>query len=405
MIRKKISFQNQNKEELQSILYLPATRKAHSFAVFAHCFTCNKNYKNIKYISQALTDQGFGVFSFDFTGLGESEGEFADTNFSHNIQDLLSAVEFLKENYESPSLMIGHSLGGTACVYASLEVESCKAVASIGSPHDPEHVKKLLADDVENIKKHGEAEVDIGGRPFNIKESFLADIEKQNEKNALEQLKASLLILHSPQDKIVGINNAEKLYKSAKHPKSFVSLDGANHLLTNEEDAKYVGQVIASWSSRYLEIEEPTKTLKSEHQVVAHLQKSDNFLTDLKAGDHYLKADEPEDFGGSNLGPNPYEFVSSGLAACTAMTIQMYAKRKEWNLFNIEVHVSHKKDHCRDCEKVQDETKKIDVFEREIYLIGNLDEKQKKRLLQIANKCPIHKTLNSDTEVITKLRD
>ena len=402
MYKKNISFNNQKKEELKAILYLPTTRKAHSFAIFAHCFTCNKNFKNIKNISQSLTDKGFGVFSFDFTGLGESEGEFADTNFSHNIQDILAAVNFLKENYTAPNLLIGHSLGGTACIYASLQVPSCKAVVSIGSPHDPKHVKQLLEENLDDINENGEAKVNIGGRSFKIKKSFVEDIEKQSKKNALDHLKASLLILHSPQDKIVGIKNAEKLYKAARHPKSFVSLEGANHLLTNESDSKYVGQVIASWSKRYLDTEEDSKKLESEHQVVAHLNKNDNFLTDIKARHHYLKADEPEDYGGTNLGPNPYEFVSSGLATCTAMTIQMYAKHKDWPLSDVEVHINYEKVHAEDADS--NSSKKIDTFSREIVLNGNINEEQKEKLLQIANKCPVHKTLSSQIQIKTKLQ-
>lgn len=405
MQKEKISFKNNKGENLKAILYTPATRSAHSYAIFAHCFTCNKNFKNIKYISQSLTDKGFGVFSFDFTGLGESEGEFSDTDFSHNIQDLLAAVEYLKENYTSPSLLVGHSLGGTACIYASLEVKSCKAVVSIGSPHDPEHVKRLLKKNIDEINENREAHVNIGGRSFKIKKSFLTDIEKQSEKNALSNLTASLLILHSLQDKIVGIANAEKLYKAAKHPKSFISLDGANHLLTNENDSKYVGEVIASWSSRYLDTADETKDLKTKHQVMANLEKGDDFTTEMKAGIHYFKADEPEDFGGKNLGPSPYELVSSGLAACTAMTLQMYAKRKNWNLNGVEIHINYQKVHAEDAENCDDKkSKKIDTFSREIVLKGNLDEKQQQKLLEIANKCPVHKTLSSDINIETKLQ-
>jgi putative redox protein len=405
MYKQKISFKNKKDETLKAFLYLPTTRKPHSFAIFAHCFTCNKNFKNIKHISQSLTDKGFGVFSFDFTGLGESEGEFADTNFSHNIQDVLAAVAYLKQNHIAPSLLVGHSLGGTACIYAALEVQSCKAVVSIGSPHDPKHVKKLLKNNIEQIKEDGEAEVNIGGRNFKIKSSFLIDIEKFSKNNALEYLEASLLILHSPQDKIVSIQNAEKLYKAAKHPKSFVSLDGADHLLTNESDSKYVGHLIASWSSRYLDTEEEELKIKTDHQVVAHLDQNDDFQTDIKAGDHHFKADEPEDFGGSNTGPNPYELVSSGLAACTAMTLQMYAKRKDWPLASVEVHTNYEKIHAKDAQGCEDEkSKKTDTFTREIVLKGELDEKQQQKLLEIANKCPVHRTLNSPIEIKTKLQ-
>lgn len=404
MQKEKISFQNKVGQNLQAILYTPSTQVVHSYAVFAHCFTCNKNYKSIKYISQSLTDKGFGVFSFDFTGLGESEGEFSETDFSHNIQDLLEAIDFLKENYQSPKLLVGHSLGGTACLYASLKTESCKAVVSIGSPFEPEHVKNLLKESIDEIHKNGEASVNIGGRNFKIKKSFLDDIKQQSEKNALDELTAALLILHSPQDKIVNISNAEKLYKAAKHPKSFISLEGANHLLTNEEDAKYVGDVIASWSSRYIAFTEEKETPDTQHQVVAYLAKNDDFTTEMKAGKHVFIADEPKDFGGQDLGPAPYELVSSGLAACTAMTIQMYAKRKNWDVQHVEVHINHEKKHAIDAENsLEKSSVKLDHFTREVVLKGNLDETQQQKLLEIANKCPVHKTLNSEIKIETKL--
>ncbi len=403
MIKEKINFQNQHDEELKSILYLPSTRKPHSYAIFAHCFTCNKNYKNIKYISQSLTDQGFGVFSFDFTGLGDSEGEFSNTSFSHNIQDLIAAANYLKEKRSAPCLLVGHSLGGTASIYASLQIPSCKAVVCIGSPYEPEHVKHLLKENLDDIKNSGEAKVNIGGRDFKIKKSFIKDIEQQSEENAINKIDASLLILHSPQDKIVGISNAEKLYKAAKHPKSFVSLDGADHLLTNEEDSKYVGDVIASWSSRYLELPKEEEKLNADAQTIAHLEKEDDFTTEIKTGRHYLKADEPLDFGGKDLGPAPYDFVSSGLAACTAMTIQMYAKRKKWDLDAVEVHVQHQKEELQGTEK-SDRKNKIDVFTRALKFNGNLDESQRDKLKDIANKCPVHKTLTSDVKVNTKLQ-
>jgi putative redox protein len=401
----KITFQNKNGQSLVGRLELPADRHPHNYALFAHCFTCNKNLLAVKNISKSLTANGFGVLRFDFTGLGESDGDFADTNFSGNVEDLVAAADYLQENYNAPTLLIGHSLGGAAVVFAAGEISSVQAVVTVGAPSNPVHVKHLLKSGLEEIKREGEAVINLGGRDFKIKKQFVDDLETKSLPETAKNLRKPLLVMHSPQDDTVGIKNAEEIYIAAHHPKSFVSLDGADHLLSRKEDSMYVGDVIATWAKRYLNCDVIKTNLKTKHQVVASLDAEDGFTTRLKVGNHYMTADEPTSFGGNDFGPSPYEFVSAGLSACTVMTIQMYTKRKGWQIDNVEVHTSYSKSHAEDCENCEDATAKIDTFNREIRLSGSLDEKQKARIMQIADKCPVHKTLHSETQIITKLID
>jgi len=403
MSTSKITFKNKEGLDLKGSIELPENRIAHNFVLFAHCFTCNKNFLAVKNISRALTAKGFGVLRFDFTGLGESEGEFSDSNFSGNVEDLVCAAGYLEENFKAPSLLIGHSLGGAAVLFASTLLDSVTAVATIGAPSHIGHVKNLLKNDVADINKNGIAEVNIGGRNFNIKKQFLDDLENNDLPDIISNLEKSLLILHSPQDTIVGINNAEEIYVAARHPKSFISLDGADHLLTNKIDSNYVGDVIGTWANRYLEIPDEAE-LKTKLDVIAYLG-PEGFTTQIKAGRHNFIADEPENVGGNDFGPNPYEYVSAGLAACTSMTIQMYAKRKGWVVDSVETHVNYGKEHALDCEKCEELGSKIDTFKRELIIEGDLDEKQRKRLLEIAKKCPVHKTLHSESQIITTLVD
>ncbi|TVZ27617.1 putative redox protein [Gillisia sp. Hel_I_86] len=399
----KITFKNKEGFDLKGSIELPENRNPHNFVLFAHCFTCNKNFLAVRNISKALITKGFGVLRFDFTGLGESEGEFADSNFSGNVEDLIEAAGYLEENYKAPSLLIGHSLGGAAVLLAATLLPSVTAVATIGAPSHIGHVKNLLKNDVEDIQKNGIAEVNIGGRKFNIKKQFLDDLENNDLPDIISKLNKSLLILHSPQDRIVGIKNAEEIYIAAKHPKSFISLDGGDHLLSNKMDSSYAGDIIGSWAYRYIDIPEQ-KNLKTNLDVVAHLG-PEGFTTQIKAGRHNLIADEPEHVGGNDFGPNPYEYVSAGLAACTSMTIQMYAKRKGWIVDSVDTQVNYGREHALDCEKCEEAGTKIDTFKRELIIKGDLDEKQRNRLLEIANKCPVHKTLHSETQIITSLVD
>jgi uncharacterized OsmC-like protein/alpha/beta superfamily hydrolase len=398
----KITFRNKEGKTLAGRLEMPADRHPHNFAIFAHCFTCNKNLLAVKNISRALTANGFAVLRFDFTGLGESEGDFEDTNFSGNVSDLVAAASFLEETYKTPTLLVGHSLGGAAALFAAAEIATIKAVATIGAPSNPIHVQHLFKSTIAEINTSGKAVVNLSGRDFTIKKQFLDDLETKSLVTVVKNLRKPVLILHSPQDDTVGIKNAEELYAAAHHPKSFVSLDGADHLLMRKQDSLYAAQLIAAWSQRYVSSSE-NENLKTKHQVVASLDASDGFTTAMKVGSHFLTADEPVVFGGNDYGPSPYELVSAGLSACTAMTIQMYAKRKEWNVENVQVHTSYSKSHAQDCENCETDSAKLDTFHREITLSGNLDKKQKVRLLQIADKCPVHKTLHSNIQIITKL--
>ena len=402
MNQQKVSFKNVNGETLVGRLSLPANQHPHNFVLFAHCFTCNKNFTAIRNISRALTADGFGVLRFDFTGVGESEGEFSDSNFSGNVEDLLEAAKYLEEHYAAPTLIIGHSLGGAAVILAAQKISSIRAIATIAAPSNPLHVKHIFKDDIETIKDKGIAEVNIGGRSFTIKNQFLEDLKSQSFQETLKNSGKSILILHSPQDQVVEIKNAEEIYIAVRHPKSFVSLDGADHLLSNPKDATYTGEIIGKWSKRYLEMPGAI-ALETEKEVVASLDSADGFTTQLKVGSHYITADEPVSYGGNNFGPSPYELVSAGLSACTAMTIQMYAKRKKWPLENVEVHTSYQKLHADDCQNCDSSEAKIDTFQRAIKLTGSLDDKQIARIMEIADKCPVHRTLKSEIKIDTTL--
>lgn len=397
-----VTFQNKSGEQLSGKLELPPDRHPHNFAIFAHCFTCSKNLLAVKNISRALTKKGFGVLRFDFTGLGESEGDFKDTNFSGNVEDLIAAAAYVAENYKKPSLLVGHSLGGAAALFAAAEIESIQAVATIGAPADPEHVNHLFKSSLEKIEKEGKAVVTLAGREFTIKKQFVDDLKNKSLAEVVKNMRKSLLVMHSPQDNTVGISNAKLIYEAAFHPKSFISLDGADHLLQNKKDSLYAGEVIASWAQRYIELPDNLK-LHTEHEVVASLDTSNGFTTQMKLGEHYITADEPESAGGHNFGPTPYEFLSAGLAACTAMTIKMYARFKKWELENIEVHIDYSKEHASDCENCESSQAKIDTFKRELKITGNLDDTQKAKLLEIADKCPVHRTLHNEIRIKTNM--
>lgn len=402
MLNKRITFTNRDGLELAASLSLPLDQHPHNFVLFAHCFTCSKNLTAVKNISESLARKGFGVLRFDFTGLGNSEGDFADTNFSSNVEDLVDAAHFLKQNYQAPSVIIGHSLGGAAAIFAAAELESIQAIATVGAPSSPKHVTHLLQSGIEEIERDGKATVQLAGRPFTIKKQFLDDLKSRDLADVLSHMRRPILVMHSPQDDTVGIENAGHLYDNAFHPKSFVSLDGADHLLTQKADSAYVGEVIGSWARRYVEIPEQT-SIDTVHKVVANLDDEEGFTTNVQIGNHSIVADEPADVGGNDFGPTPYDLVAAGLATCTAMTMKMYAARKKWDLQEVSVHVNHEKNHCLDCENVGTTDAMIDHFERIIEIKGDLDEKQRERLLWIANKCPVHKTLLGDVEIRTRL--
>ena len=402
MRTQRVQFKNREGHQLTGRLVTPADRHPHNFVLFAHCFTCNKNLSALRNIGNALAREGFGVLRFDFTGLGESDGDFEDTNFSGNVEDLEDAARYLGDQYKAPSLLVGHSLGGAAVLFAAARLPFVKSVAVIGAPAHPEHVTRLLRSKVAEIEKEGKARVTIGGREFTIKKQFLKDLQDHSLPAAVHGLNAALLILHSPQDRIVSIVNAEEIYREARHPKSFITLDGAGHLLENNADSIYTGRVIASWASRYVSWpEEPA--LESDHQVVASLDGADGFTTEMKVGNHYLTADEPRNYGGQDFGPSPYELLSASLSACTAMTLQMYARRKEWPLEHVEVHTSYGKEHAKDgAACLEDPEARIDTFRREIILRGPLEAAQRNRLMEIASRCPVHRSLGSPTQILSE---
>lgn len=402
---KKITFENTNGESLVARLDLPVDGSMRACALFAHCFTCSKNLKAVGHISNALTDRGIGVLRFDFTGLGESGGEFENTNFSSNVDDLIAAAQFLKTNYQAPDILIGHSLGGAAVLQAAAQLEDVAAVATIGAPFDPAHVKHLLEDSIEEIEQKGRASVNLAGRSFTIKKQFLDDLDSVRVEQTIRSLRRPLIVFHSPVDQTVSIENAAKIYEAAKHPKSFVSLDQADHLLTNEEDSQYVGVVLAAWAGKFIKKEAPERAPaeSEDHRVVAYIGK-DRYQTHINASGHSIVADEPLSVGGSNLGPTPYDLLNASLGACTAMTLRMYADHKKWPLDGVKVVLEHNKVHANDCAECETKDKKIDLINRELVLEGPLDEKQKNRLLEIADRCPVHRTLHNEIKVVTSLQ-
>jgi len=400
----RITFPNGRGQELSARLEMPVNRKPHAFAIFAHCFTCSSALGVVRNISRELNLKGYGVLRFDFTGLGNSDGDFVDTNFTTNISDLVAAAEWLEAHYKQPALLVGHSLGGAAVLCAASMLNSVKAVATIGAPYAPDHVSALFAEDIAEITARGSATVSIGGRPFQIAKQFLDDLKNHRIEDHIKDLGVALMIMHSPQDRTVNIDEAAKLYAAAWHPKSFVSLDGADHLLTAPNDARYAGQVIAAWSSRYI-IAPAAAPLKSDKKIAVRLAEEEGFTTEVMVRHHALTADEPASVGGNDYGPGPYELVSAGLGACTAMTMHMYARRKKWQLRSVEVHIDHKKDYATDMAESEDKPTKIDRFDRTLVIEGDLNEAQLARLVQIADQCPVHRTLHEAVEVVTELKE
>ena len=375
-------------------------------ALFAHCFTCSKDILAAKRIAMELARTGIAVLRFDFTGLGSSKGEFSHTNFSSNLQDLLIAADYLRQNYVAPSLLIGHSLGGAAVLASAADIPEVKAVATIGAPADTEHVLHNFNSNIETIERDGKAEVSLAGRPFTIEKQFLDDVRATRLEDCISTLKRPLLVLHSPIDRTVGIENASAIFTAAKHPKSFVSLDQADHLLTKTEDAAYAAAVIAGWAERYLPNDKPHTNEAVESVLIAETGEG-KFQQTVLAGKHRLFADEPESYGGLDSGPSPYDFLSIALGTCTGMTLRMYADRKKLELGRISVEVSHAKIHSQDCHECDHERQqsntRIDRFSRVIKIEGGIPNGLEEKLLEIADKCPVHKTLESSSVVATSL--
>lgn len=401
----KITFVGALGNELAARLDLPPGKPT-AYALFAHCFTCSKDIFAAARVSAGLAERGIAVLRFDFTGLGHSDGEFANTNFTSNVGDLVAAAKWLAEKHEAPGILIGHSLGGAAVLAAAGEIPGAKAVATIGAPFDPAHVSDNFSGAVEEINAHGQAEVSLGGRPFVIKKQFLDDIAAQNQKDRIANLKKALLVFHAPGDSIVGVDNAAEIYGAAKHPKSFVTLDDADHLLTDKKDAVYVAEVVSAWASRYLgEAGDAIPAPRSMAGEVTVQETREGKFTQIVSvgGKHILRADEPPDYGGTDTGPTPYDLILSGLGACTTMTLRMYADRKRIPLQRASVTLRHDKIHANDCEDCETKDGKVDHIVREISLKGDLSEDQRRSLLDIAEKCPIHRTLHSEVVVESRL--
>jgi len=406
MARQKFEFQNTQGETLAGLLELPDNgMPAQHYAIFAHCFTCGKDIAAASRIARALAKEGIAVLRFDFTGLGNSDGDFANTNFSSNVGDLTSAASALAETHSAPSLLIGHSLGGAAVLSATAELPSIKALVTIAAPATAQHVKHLFCEAEPEIQTKGEAEVKIGLRKFNVKQQLIDDLNQHTNTNHIRNLNVPLLVFHSPIDTIVDVSEAAKIYQSAKHPKSFVSLDKADHLLSNKRDAEYVSTTLAAWASRYLETDDSEDRMaKPESGSVRIIEMDKKFLRGMTTQSHELLADEPSSYGGTNLGPSPYDLLLMSLGSCTSMTIRMYANHKGWPLDDVLIDLKHERIHAQDCEDCEQKDGKIDRITRNISFVGDLSEPQISRLLEIADRCPVHRTLENNPVVETRLQ-
>ncbi|WP_037309970.1 bifunctional alpha/beta hydrolase/OsmC family protein [Ruegeria halocynthiae] len=402
MPTERITFAGHDGNQLAARLDLP-DGPVLATALFAHCFTCSKDIPAARRIAARLAAMGIAVLRFDFTGLGHSGGEFANTTFTSNVEDLIAASHYLAGRKMAPALLIGHSLGGAAVLRARAGIPSVKAVVTLGAPSDPGHVSHHFEDALPEIEQEGSAEVTLGGRPFRIGKAFVDDISESALAPAIADLKAALLILHAPLDETVSIDNASTIFLAAKHPKSFVTLDDADHLITRAQDAEYAADVISAWVTRYVTLCPPAPPPGAPEGVVRVTEADQaGFLQDIQSGPrHHAVADEPASYGGTDRGMSPYGFVSSGLGACTSMTIRMYARRKRWPLTGITVDVCHNKVHAQDAGLVSDG--KVDLFRRKIRLEGPLDQEQRDRLLEIADKCPVHRTLEGSAQITTEL--
>ena len=402
------SFKGSNGDELAARLDLPAAGPPRAYALFAHCFTCSKDLHAVRTIADELTNLGIAVLRFDFTGLGSSEGEFANTDFTSNVDDLVLAAQHLEAAYGPPSILIGHSLGGAAVLAAAHRISEARAVVTVNAPSDVAHVLKEFGAQLEDIERDGQAAVTLAGRSFSIRRAFVEDARGQRMAEHIAGLRRPLLILHAPRDQQVGIENATAIFLAAKHPKSFVSLDDANHLLSRTVDATYAARVIAAWASRYLPKEQPSPADVVEAVVVAETG-AGKFQNSVEVGHHRLMADEPVAVGGTDAGPNPYDFLSVALGACTSMTLRMYADHKKLALGAIKVTVSHGKvqaAHCEDCGAVADgRDGHIDRFERVISVDGPIDDALRGKLVEIAGKCPVHRTLEKGSAVVTRIAE
>jgi uncharacterized OsmC-like protein/pimeloyl-ACP methyl ester carboxylesterase len=407
MPTERFQFTGEGGHQLAAALDLPE-REPRAYALFAHCFTCGKDILAARRIAAALATKGIAVLRFDFTGLGSSEGDFANSTFSSNVADLVRAADHLRETRKAPALLIGHSLGGAAILAAAGQIPEAKAVVTIAAPSDPAHVTGLFKDRIADIRKHGKVEVSLAGRPFHITRDFLDDIAEHGLMEHVAKLHKALLIMHSPVDDTVGIDNATRIFAAAKHPKSFITLAGADHLLNGKRDAAYVADVIAAWATRYLDPVAPEQVAVSgeaPRMVVVRETRASQFQQTVSIGPHQMLADEPVAAGGEDTGPGPYDFVLAGLGACTSMTMRLYADRKSLPLQRVTVTLKHSKIYAQDCADCETREGMLDQIDRVIAMEGNLDAEQRKKLMEIADKCPVHRTLTSEIHIVTRAAD
>jgi len=400
----RFQFDGEGGHKLAAALDLPEQEPL-AFALFAHCFTCGKDALSAKRISTALAAKGIAVLRFDFTGLGSSEGEFANATFSSNVADLVRAADHLRKTRKAPALLIGHSLGGAAILAAAKDIPEAKAVVTIAAPSAPAHVTGLFKEHVEDIRNVGEVEVALAGRPFRIKREFLDDIAEHDLMAQIGKLRRALLVMHSPTDDIVGIDNATRIFMSARHPKSFISLAGADHLLSDRRDTAYVADMIAAWAPRYIQpvaVDQAAERKGEPRRVVVQETRNSKFQQLVSVGPHRLLADEPLAAGGDDTGPGPYDYLIAGLGACTSMTMRLYADRKSLPLDRVTVTLAHSKIHATDCAECETKEGMLDQIERVIRIDGALDAEQRKKLMEIADKCPVHRTLTSEIRILTK---
>ncbi len=407
MPTERFQFTGEGGHQLAASLDLPE-REPIAYALFAHCFTCGKDVLAAKRIAVALAAKGIAALRFDFTGLGASEGEFANSTFSSNVADLVRAADHLRKTKKAPAILIGHSLGGAAILAAAVQIPDAKAVVTIAAPSDPAHVTGLFKERIEDIRKVGKVEVSLAGRPFHITREFLDDIAEHGLMGHVTNLHKALLIMHSPTDDTVGIDNATRIFVAAKHPKSFVSLADMDHLLSERRDAEYVADIIAAWATRYLDPVAPEQTAdpaEAPRMVVVRETRAGKFQQTVSIGPHRMLADEPLAAGGEDTGPGPYDFVLAGLGACTSMTMRLYADRKSLPLERTTVTLKHSKIHAQDCAECETKEGMLDQIDLVIGMEGNLDAEQRKKLMEIADKCPVHRTLTSEIRIVTRPAD
>jgi putative redox protein len=397
----KLRFDNRRGIALTGTLELPPGGEWRATAVFAHCFTCSRDIRAARDITRALARAGFAVLRFDFTGLGESEGEFADTSFSSNLDDLEDAANWLGEHYAPPQLLVGHSLGGTAVLAVAGRLDSVRAVATLGAPATPDHVLRQFGAGLERIEEEGSAEVELAGRTFRVRRDFVEDARRQPLEERLARLRRALLVLHSPVDDVVPVSEAQKIFVAAKHPKSFVSLDDADHLMSRAADSEYAGGVIAAWAARFLELPRPEPAPGARVRGLT----AEGFLSSVQAGPHTLVADEPGDKGGRDQGPDPYQFLAAALGSCTVMTLNMYARRKKLPVTRVSCEVSHRRVHAEDCADCESTDGHVHELSRVIGIEGELEPQQRERMLQIADRCPVHRTLEGEIRIRSRLAE